>query len=244
MKKLESIYATSDIVIRTKVPQVRAVLVIASALVPLIMVSDFIAGDRVAAAMEAVMWITLLASLVLLYRGRFRLASMIPLTFTTAAIVAVSFLIEPQSRQHVQSVSLYMIAPVIVSLAVGETEWHTLVMSAIGTVTIVLVSYLIIAPALPGLGDSTPILEEVVVGVVVHHHLDEDHLAAGDIVLGLLVVSEFLQCKHTGLDGRWQVEPFDGLVKLITVDVHFQDGDLSGPGLASPCHANSSGFFS
>jgi len=168
MSKLKEIYADSDIIIRTKAPQLRAVLLLGTGFLPLIIVSDFIAGDLVASIMETIMFVTLGLSIVSLYRGRYRLASMIPLTLTTAAIVGVAVLIVPESRQHVQSVALYMVVPVVISLVISENEWYTLAMAIVGLLTILGVSFLKIAPALPALGDNEPIMEEVVVAGVIH----------------------------------------------------------------------------
>ena len=167
MRKLREVYADSDIIIRTKTPQLRTVLILGSALLPLVIASDTIVRDYVAAAMETVILVSLLTSLTLLFRGRYRLSSLIALTMVTVAIIMITIFIEPDSRRQVQSVALYMVVPVVVSLTVTDSEWYTFAMVPIGLAIILGVSFLKIAPALPALGDTVPIMGEVVVGAVV-----------------------------------------------------------------------------
>lgn len=168
MKKLSVVYADSGIVVRTKAPQVFVVLVVILALLPIIVVSDLLAADYLNAGISSVILVTMAAALVALFRGRYRFASVVPLVVATIAVVGLAALVDPASRHQVYTVGMYMTPPLLLSLAMSENEWFTVGVGAVGIVTIFLVSLVIVAPALPALGDPQPITEQLMIAVVIY----------------------------------------------------------------------------
>ena len=71
MSKLQAIYKDANVVVQSRVSGVFLVLAVLVALLPLIILSDFLTGDRLNAAMEFIVLIVFLFCLRLLYRGKF-----------------------------------------------------------------------------------------------------------------------------------------------------------------------------
>lgn len=150
MKRLEQVYARAGLVVQTKAPQVLVALIVIAVLLPVVIASDALAGDNLNAAIETVILATILAAIVMLYRGRFRFASIVPLATATIALVGLSVLIKPESNHQLYTAVVYMVPALLLSLAVGETEWHTVVVAGVGYATILGVGFLRIAPAVGG----------------------------------------------------------------------------------------------
>lgn len=147
MKTLEQVYADASIVIRTKAPQVRVMLIALSALLLLIIVGDLLAGEVLNAALESVIIAALLASLLMLYRGRFRVASIVPIVVSTLALVGLALGLDFASRHQVYNVTLYMIPPLILATTISEHEWFTIVTGGVGVLSILGISWFLVAPA-------------------------------------------------------------------------------------------------
>lgn len=168
MKKLFAVYADAGVVVRTKAPQVFVVLVVILALLPIIVVSDLLAADFLNAGISSVILVTMVAALVALFRGRYRFASVVPLVVATVAVIGLAALVDPVSRHQVYTVAMYLTPPLLLSLAMSENEWFTVVVAGIGVATILVVSLVIIAPALPALGDTVPIAEQLMIAIIIY----------------------------------------------------------------------------
>ncbi len=149
MNRLDSVYHDAGIVVRTKAPSVLIVLSVVAALVPLVIINDVMSGRYLNAALTTVIEMIIIASIVLLRRGRFRAATVAPLVLITLVLVALSIVVDVESAFQVYVIAVYMVPPLVLSLVIGETEWHALGVALVGIITIVLVSLLVIVPALP-----------------------------------------------------------------------------------------------
>lgn len=168
MKRLHSLYADAGIVIRTKAPLVLVVLVMISVLLPAIMVSDLVVADYLNFGLEAVILITMLVSIVMLFRGNYRFASNVPLIVATLAVVGLAFLIQAESRYQVYTVGLYMTAPLLLSLAMSERTWQTVAVAVVGMITLVLVALVRLRPVMDSAAGYGGIVEPLVVTVVIY----------------------------------------------------------------------------
>ncbi len=79
-------YRNSNIVVRTKAPAVLAVLLFIVVLVPVPVVTNLLDGDYLFAVILTVLEIAMIVSLVMLLRGRFRVATAVPLLVTLLAM--------------------------------------------------------------------------------------------------------------------------------------------------------------
>ncbi|MFP4509398.1 MAG: methyl-accepting chemotaxis protein [Spirochaetaceae bacterium] len=148
MKKIEAIYADAGIIVRTKAPNVAIVLTVVACLLPITIVNDLLDGRIVNAALTAIIEGIIILSILQLYRGRFRSATLMPLVLITLVLVVLSVVIEPESAYQVYVVTVYMVPPLILSLVISETEWHPLGVMLVGVATIVAVSLFVIRPVL------------------------------------------------------------------------------------------------
>jgi len=101
VKTLEQVYANASIIIRTKAPQVRIMLIALSALVLLILIGDVLSGQLLNAALETVIIVAFAASLLILYRGNFRVASILPMVVTTLTLIALALQLEFDSSHQI-----------------------------------------------------------------------------------------------------------------------------------------------
>ncbi len=168
VKKIADVYKDAGIIVRTKAPLVLVVLVIVSVLLPAIMVSDALAQDFVNLGLEAVILAAMLVSIVMLFRGHYRFASVVPLVAATVAVIGLSVLIEVQTQHQGYTVALYMAAPLLLSLAMSERTWQTAVVGAIGVATIVGVTMGRIRPTLAAAGEAEAVGEVLIVATVVY----------------------------------------------------------------------------
>ncbi len=167
MKKLREVYADRGIVVRTKAPQVLFVLVTIALLLPIVLINDLVGGDFVNAAIELLIIITMLVSIIMLYKGKFRVASVVPLSVATLAVIALSAFIVVQSRFQVYNVAVYVMPPILLSLAMSESEWFTAGVAVIGMITIFAVTYLKIVPETITAA-SAPISEQLIGALVIY----------------------------------------------------------------------------
>ncbi len=149
MGKISTIYRDAGIIVRTKAPNVAIVLTVVAILLPVTIVNDLLDGRIVNASLTVVIEAIILISILQLYRGRFRSATLLPLVLITLVLVVLSVVIEPESAFQVYVIAVYMVPPLVLSLVISETEWHTLAVSLVGVATIVVVSLFVIRPVLP-----------------------------------------------------------------------------------------------
>lgn len=148
VRKISSIYQDAGIIVRTKAPNVAVVLSVVALLLPVTIVNDLLDGRIVNASLTVVIEAIIIFSISQLYRGRFRSATLTPLVLITLVLVALSVVIEPESAFQVYVIAVYMVPPLVLSLVISETEWHTLAVALVGVATIVVVSLFVIRPVL------------------------------------------------------------------------------------------------
>lgn len=147
--RLRDRYADASIVVRAKLTGVFMLLVVISALMPVIVVSDIFLGDYLNAGIELVIEAIMIIAIFRLFKGNYRFASVAPLVVTVLAVSGLALLQSPENANQVYTVTTYMIAPVVLSLAVSETEWHTTAVSAVGLIVILVATFAVIRPGLP-----------------------------------------------------------------------------------------------
>jgi len=167
MQKLREVYADRGIVVRTKAPQVLFVLVTIALLLPLVLVNDVLGGDFLNAGIESLIIITMIVSIGMLYKGHFQFASVVPLAVATLAVVALSFFIQAETRFQIYTVAVYVMPPLLLSLAMSESEWYTAGVALIGLVTIIAVTFLKIVPVVTAQSDDS-VNEQFIVALVIY----------------------------------------------------------------------------
>ena len=166
VKKLKEIYADKGILVRTRVPGVFFVLVLICAILPVALVNDLIVGDYTSLGLVSTIWLTMAFSLFMLFRGRYRFASNFPLVIALLGMMALSVLLDFESSYQVHTVLFYMVLPLLLSLVVSESEWHTLVTGILGFAVAVFTTVTLLAPALGGMNPD--LADRIVVGSVIY----------------------------------------------------------------------------
>jgi len=166
VKKLKEIYADKGILVRTRVPGVFFVLVLICAILPVALVNDLIVGDYTSLGLVSTIWLTMAFSLFMLFRGRYRFASNFPLFIALLGMTALSVLLDFESSYQVHTVLFYMVLPLLLSLVVSESEWHTLATGIFGFAVAVFTAVMLLAPALGGMNPD--MADRIVVGSVIY----------------------------------------------------------------------------
>ncbi|WP_319475893.1 methyl-accepting chemotaxis protein [Marispirochaeta aestuarii] len=166
IRKLKALYADAGIVVRTRVPGVFFVLVLICAVLPVALVNDLILGDYTSFGLVFTIWLTMVFSLFMLFRGHYRFASNFPLVIALLGMTALSMLLDFESSYQVHTVMFYMVLPLVLSLVVSESEWHTLATGILGFAVVVFTAMLLLAPALGGL--NSDMADRIVVGSVIY----------------------------------------------------------------------------
>jgi len=136
MQKLSEVYEDSSLVIRAKAPQIRMVQLVVILVIPIVLVSDIIIKDYLSVVLELFILGVMSLSLVLLYRGKYRASSLISLSFAVLGMIGLSAVLQVESKFQIFMVASNMTLSVIVSLALSESEWHTLTVAGVGALVI------------------------------------------------------------------------------------------------------------
>lgn len=147
-KKLQEIYKDSGIVVRNKVTGVFIVLVIFLSTIVLVVSQKILERDFITAGIETTVGLVMTISMFALFKGKYKLSSLLPLVSTQMALIGMAFVMKAASVYQVYLLTLYMIFPIILSLTISDTERHTIISTLIGAVTIPLVFLLKISPML------------------------------------------------------------------------------------------------
>ena len=166
IRKLKALYADRGIVVRSRVPGVFFVLVLICAVLPVALVNDIIVGDYTSFGLVFTIWLTMVFSLFMLFRGHYRFASNFPLVIALLGMTALSMLLDFESSYQVHTVMFYMVLPLVLSLVVSESEWHTLATGILGFAVVVFTAMMLLAPALGGLNPD--MADRIVVGSVIY----------------------------------------------------------------------------
>ncbi len=166
-KKLQTVYSDSSIVIRNKVSSVFFILVISLPTIPVVTIQKYLDGDYITAVVELLIGTAMVISLIVLFKGYYRLASILPLVFSQLALTGMAFILKPESAYQIYQITVYMTLPVVLSLVIGSSEWYTIVSSAAGMITIIAAFFLKIVPALPA-GSKENLAERVTISSIVY----------------------------------------------------------------------------
>ena len=166
-QKLQGIYKDSGIVIKNKVSGVFFVITVILSTTPIIIVQKIIDGDIVTVIVEVTILLAMTASMIALFKGFYRFASIMPLAFSQLALIGLSFIISPVSVYQIYQLTLYMSLPIILSLVVSDSEWFTIVSAAIGAVVIPAAFFIKLVPILKP-DDINRIPERLIVAGVLY----------------------------------------------------------------------------
>lgn len=160
--ELKKVYADAGVVVRTKAPLVFLILSLLAGLLLAVFVFDVIAGDYLNAAIEAVILATMVVSVIMLFRGRYRFASVVPLVVASVAVVGMAALMDMQSPFQTYTAMAYVLPPVLLATAMSDSEWYTVGAGAVGLIAIVGVSFLGIAPTIAGTPEQALLAQRLV----------------------------------------------------------------------------------
>ncbi len=165
--RLQDVYADGGVVVRSKAPVVQAILIIIVALLPLTIINDLLAADIANLVIQLVVVAFMLGSLWALRRGYFRVASIVPLAIALLALIGLGVLAPPDDQRVVYTIIVYLIPVLVLSTAVGDTEWYVASTAGISVVSVVVNVLLRVNPGLlvAGIPAAT---EQLLVGLVIY----------------------------------------------------------------------------
>ncbi|WP_319559209.1 methyl-accepting chemotaxis protein [Marispirochaeta sp.] len=166
IEKLRTVYSDKGIVIQTRVPGVFIVLVLICVFLPVAIINDIIAKDYSSLVLVSGILTAMVFSLFMLFRGHYRFASNFSLGIALFGMTALSLLLDGESSYQVHTVLFYMSLPLVLSLIVSESEWHTLAAGVVGIVVAVSAAVTVIAPAIGGL--LPDLVDRIVVGTIIY----------------------------------------------------------------------------
>jgi len=148
-EKLNAVYMDSGIVIKSKASGVLFVLGLIIVMIPVVLVQSILKGDILSTVVEAIIGLSMVIAVFALFKGKFEIASNIPLVVSQIALIGLGILLEPISIFQLYLLELYMITPIILSLAVSKNEWYTLVSAGIGATVMPYIVFQEFIPRLP-----------------------------------------------------------------------------------------------
>lgn len=125
-EKIDSIYKESSVFIRTKAPNLLILMLIVLVLEGLNIINGIIGKEYVAVVLHFVIFFAACISLFCLFRGNYKLASILPLVATVFALTALSFMITPETPYQAFMIFAFMISPLFFSIAISEKPAYTL----------------------------------------------------------------------------------------------------------------------
>jgi len=162
--KLQYIYKDSGLVIKNKVSGVFFILSIILMSVPILIIQALLNAENLKLILELIVEAAIIFSIVALFKGRFMLASIIPLIIFQIALTGLTFMMKPESVYQIYLYSVYLITPLILSLTVSASEWQTIISAAIGFIILPLVAYIRMMPYL-SIDDKLILLERLIVAL-------------------------------------------------------------------------------
>lgn len=163
MKLLER-YADADVVVRHKVGGVNIVILTALVAASAALVMDLLSSDWIIAGVELTLIALMGLGLRLLYKGRYRAASLIALAAAGLAMGALAFMIKNPGPDKVYMVYLYVSPLPILALVLGDRPLYPVAAGMFGLVTGAAAVALRISPAAAAQGASA--LEAAVISTI------------------------------------------------------------------------------
>lgn len=167
MKRLKDVYENADVIVRTKAPQVLVVLIVICVLLVPAIINDVVTTAFLDVGIELTIMAVMLVSIAALFRGRFRFATIAPIVIATVALIGLAVLADHDTSAGISTVALYMVPPLLLSLAIGENEWYVLVSGIVGLITIGVAAFTVIAAVTAPDGRAL-LIERLVVSIVVY----------------------------------------------------------------------------
>ncbi len=150
--KLTDRYADGDVVIRHKVKGVFIVSVVAMLASLAALVMDVLGADWIPVGIESALVAGMAASIVTLYRGGYRIASLLTLSVTSLALAALAFMIKDPGPDKIFIVYTYVSVLPILALVMGDRTWYPLFTGLFGLAVGMAVVVFRMAPAAAALG--------------------------------------------------------------------------------------------
>jgi methyl-accepting chemotaxis protein len=148
LKNIKKIYAQSDIITQTQVPGLFMALVSIITVLPLVIIQDAIGGDYLSLSVEVFMLIALGFSLILLYRGQYKVASYLTISLITLALMGLSFIFSDTHPLRVAAIYYYAAAPIVLSVVFGATWKVPAVVAGFGLLSTLTNTFVRILPSL------------------------------------------------------------------------------------------------
>lgn len=132
---------------KRKASLLRTVLIVVIVLLPLALVSDFLTGDLVNAALEGLVFFCMLLSLVVLYRGNYLLASRLTVAAAFFVLLAMSMVVSSESASLLfRNVAYYTVA-ITLSLLFTSDRRMVLGIAGLGVAAFPAFAFLRLLPA-------------------------------------------------------------------------------------------------
>ncbi len=165
MKKLMTCYENAGIIIRTRAKQLFIILLAMSCLMPVLIIHDLVQRDFINSGLSLMVLASFVLSILLLFRGRYRVSNIIPVITTVMVTFMLSLSLPIESPFQVYNVVFYMMISLLFTLSASESEFHSLVVGVLNLLILLGIGIFKIYPQVKSLtGRSCS--EQVVVATV------------------------------------------------------------------------------
>lgn len=130
-KRLEEIYAQHSIIVRSKAPLALTFFLSLLLLLPLFAVRDLLHANYLDGGLLSGLFGAVLTATLLLFRGHYRKAVMLSLGCSMIAILALAFSVPIERHDQIYKICLYLLPPLIFSIAISEQEASNLIVALI-----------------------------------------------------------------------------------------------------------------
>ena len=158
------------------------------------------------AGIESAIFFGLTASIVLLFKGKFRIASSAPVFISTCATALLSINISGESPFQIYAVALNMLLPLILSLTVSESEKNSIIIGCVGMTIILLTGFFSIAPTVKSLTGGV-IWEQLIVASVLY--------IFGAFMIIILARSNRIAMQNIENEDRQKKQTIDEIKKIL-----------------------------
>ena len=119
---LKQRYRMAPLEVQEKATVLTLVSIVLVALLPIVFILDFRGGDMASAVGEFVIWLAMIGTLVIVWRGKYVIAVNTALVIVTAAMAFLSLTGSVNGMSELTETGYYMLAPVIMASLLG-IQW-------------------------------------------------------------------------------------------------------------------------
>ncbi|MBN1409202.1 MAG: hypothetical protein JW969_00060 [Spirochaetales bacterium] len=132
LKHIESVYRNDALEIRQKARHLTVAITVILSLLPVIAIFDIISFSLVSVLVEGATWLFMIGILVMLFKGKYKIACNITIIMITMAMLVLSLSSSVMTQRRLFIITLYMLCPVILAMLISYSRAQILFTAGIG----------------------------------------------------------------------------------------------------------------